>query len=294
MLIIDHLLTLNLTNSEKIAREYILKNHSRIHNMTLSEVAHESFTSESTFIRLAKKLGLSGWVELRAKLTKECHILKLEGQTINANMPFDETNSFEETIKQVSQLKISTITDTVELMNTPNFETIIKKIYQSSEILIFANSINIQLLEDFAFKMRRLGTTTRVSNIHAEQLHDAQNIRKEGIAIFVSYSGYFDRLNHVIDILKNKNIPILAITNIGGNYLSSRADYHLYISTRESLYAKVANFSTSTSIMHIMDLIYSCIYSLNYEKNMEHVIYTEKHFSNRKLDTHIVDNGLIS
>ena len=64
-------------------------------------------------------------------------------------------------------------------------------------------------------------------------------------------------------------IPIIAITNIGENTVSRNADVVLRICTREKLYSKIATFSTDISFEYILDLLYSCIFALNYDKNVE-------------------------
>ena len=95
------------------------------------------------------------------------------------------------------------------------------------------------------------------------------NADPQSCAIIVSYSGETPILSRVIQALKANGIPIIALTNIGENTVSKHADVVLRICTREKLYSKIATFSTDISFEYILDLLYSCIFALNYDQNVE-------------------------
>ena len=91
----------------------------------------------------------------------------------------------------------------------------------------------------------------------------------EACAIIVSYSGETPILVRVMKVLKAKSIPVIVITNIGENSLTKEADCILRITTREKLYSKIATFSTDMSITYLLDVLYSCVFALNYEQNVK-------------------------
>ena len=64
------------------------------------------------------------------------------------------------------------------------------------------------------------------------------------------------------------------ITSIGDNTLSKNADCILRICTREKLYSKIATFSTDSAITYLLDVLYSCIFALDYDRNLNLKIET--------------------
>ena len=46
------------------------------------------------------------------------------------------------------------------------------------------------------------------------------------------------------------------------------ADCVLPICTREKQYSKIATFTTDSSIAYVLDVLYSCLFALDYEKNL--------------------------
>ena len=83
-------------------------------------------------------------------------------------------------------------------------------------------------------------------------------------------------MNQTIKILKGNNIPVIAITNIGDNTTARLADCVLKICTREKLYSKIATFSTDSAIVYLLDVLYSCIFALDYDANLQLRISTSK------------------
>ena len=83
-------------------------------------------------------------------------------------------------------------------------------------------------------------------------------------------------------------MPILAITSLGTNSLSKIADVVLHISTREKMYSKIGGFSSLTSISLVLDILYSCKFSLHYGINMQYKTDIAKRVEvNRRVDNEI-------
>ena len=77
-------------------------------------------------------------------------------------------------------------------------------------------------------------------------------------------------------LLKEKKIPIIAITSLGDNHLKEYADIILHITTREKQYSKIGNFSSEYSIQYLLDLLYTGFFALNYDQNLDNKIQLSK------------------
>ena len=71
MLIIEKLKKTKFSSSEKVLVDYILTKKETISDKTTKEISAETYTSPSTLIRIAKKVGYSGWNELKENYLKE-------------------------------------------------------------------------------------------------------------------------------------------------------------------------------------------------------------------------------
>ena len=117
--------------------------------------------------------------------------------------------------------------------------------------------------------MSRIGKRVEVCSLQGEFAYTAWLAKPSSCALIISYSGETPILVKAAKILKEHQIPTVLITNIGENSLLPMADCVLHICTREKLYSKIASFSTDASIEYLLDVLYSCIFRLDYDEYLQ-------------------------
>ena len=145
----------------------------------------------------------------------------------------------------------------------------IQIIRKASSIHLFAVSNNLLITQEFKHNMSRIQKHVEICSLQSEILFQATLAASSTCAIIVSYSGETDILNRCILALKQNQIPIIAITNIGDNTTARLSDCVLKICTREKLYSKIATYSTDSAIEYLLDVIYSCVFALDYQYNLD-------------------------
>ena len=53
------------------------------------------------------------------------------------------------------------------------------------------------------------------------------------------------------------------------NLKEIQPDYYLYISPYENHYKKISSFSTRLSLLYILDVLYTCLFKLDYDQIVE-------------------------
>jgi DNA-binding MurR/RpiR family transcriptional regulator len=89
-------------------------------------------------------------------------------------------------------------------------------------------------------------------------------------------------------ILRKQQVPFIALTSIGENTLTSLSHATLRMTTRERLYSKIANFTINSSICYLLDVLYSCIFAEDYQKNLNHLIEIGELADKRKTSSAIM------
>lgn len=285
MLIREKLENGDFSNSERVIVDYILDNKMKIKDMTTKEIANATYTSPSTLIRIAHKMKYKGWNDLKEAYLKEEEYLESHFCNINANVPFENNDTIMSIASKLATLKKESIDDTLSLLLHDDLQKAVQMIRKSSSIYLFAVSNNGLITQEFVHNMTRIGKDVKSCTLQGEYVYTAAIVPKGACAIIVSYSGETPILVNVIKTLKNKDIPIIGITNIGDNTLSRNADVVLKICTRERLYSKIATFSTDVSIEYILDLLYSCVFALDYDKNLDKKIAISKMIEKGRFST---------
>lgn len=88
MFIIQKLETIHLSSSQKEVAQYILDKKLEIEKLTIQELAHQTFTSPATIIRLAKKLGYEGYESFKKDFLEEQKYILTHFNHIDPNFPF--------------------------------------------------------------------------------------------------------------------------------------------------------------------------------------------------------------
>lgn len=269
MLIRERLERCDFSNSEQTVIHYILKKNLAIKDMTTKEIAAQTYASPSTLVRIAHKMGYSGWNELKEAYLKEEDYLVTHFRHIDANLPFEKGDSIMSIANKIAILKKESIDDTLSLITHDDLQSAIHIIRKSSYVNIFAVSNNLLITQEFKHNMSRIKKRVVVHSLQSEIVFNACLADPTSCAIIISYSGETDILIRSIKALKANHIPIIVISSIGNNTAKQLADCILHITTREKLYSKIATFSTDTAIIYLLDVIYSCIFALDYDQNLE-------------------------
>lgn len=268
MLIRERLESTKFSNSEKTIVDYILEQKENIKDMTTKEIANATFTSPSTLIRIAHKMNYEGWSELKEAFLKEEAYLSSHFCDIDANIPFNEGDTFYMIASKLLILKKEALDDTFKLIDHIDLHHAIHMLEKADYISVFGVSNNGLIIQEFRHNMRRIGKIVEIVNLQGELVYMADSLPPNSCAIIVSYSGETPIYHDILDILKQKSVPIIGITNIGDNTVSKQSDIVLRLCTREKLYSKIGTFCTDISIEYLLDVLYAGVFSLHYQTNL--------------------------
>ena len=190
--------------------------------------------------------------------------------------------------QKLAVLEQTTIDDTLSLIHHDQLQKAKQILLKADHIKIYAQNANLLISQDFALKMNRIKKYATVSNIKGEGAYEAYNSPKNTCAILISYTGETSSLLHIYEALKEQNIPVIGITSIGDNELAKKSDSVLSITTREKLYSKIGNFTSNTSIIYLLNVLYAIVFAENYEENLQHLIETGEKVDHRKSNVDIM------
>lgn len=270
MLISNKLESMNsLSKSEELLANYILSQKENIENLSTKDLANSTFTSPSTVVRLSQKLGFSGWNELKEKYIDELKYLNKSVSNIDPDFPFEAHDTFMNIASKVGHLAINSIEDTLSLLKNDALKKATQLLCKSQIINVYGVSNSLLMAYDFKHKMLRINKHVEIMNLPGEQLIVASNSTPANCAILISYSGESKEVIKIAEILKVRNTQMIVLTSIGENSLTAFADCIFNISTREKLYSKIATYSSNDSIHLILDILYSCVFKMNYDYNLK-------------------------
>ncbi len=281
----------SLSKSEEVLAKYILKEKENIQHLSTKDLAQATFTSPSTVVRLSQKLGFSGWNELKEKFLEEIHYLNQHFSNIDPNFPFEPEDSLMSIASKIGHLATETIEDTLALLKNEELRKATDLLAKADIINIYGISNSLLMAFDFKHKMLRINRHVELMNVPEEQIFVANNSTPKHTAILISYSGESDEVIKIAKVLRDRKTPIISLTSLSENSLKNFSDCTLYISTREKMYSKIGYYSTNNSIHLILDVLYSCIFKMNYQENLEYKTKIAKSTEERVVSSIVLEEN---
>ena len=292
MLIIEKLkLKEKMSDNEESIADFILGLGKELKKYSTRNIADATYTSPATVVRLCKKLGFAGFDDFKNQFLKEIDYLDRQYGKIDANFPFQKDDTMMNVAYKISQLYEDTIRDSISLLQHDSLQKALNLLKYSQSIHIYSFGTTLNLAESFKEKMLKIGKNVIISNNINYQLYEANCIPKGDIAILISYSGETEKIICVAETCKKRGIPIIVISSFGGNTLSKMASCNLTMSTKESMFYNIGDFSTHLAIHFILDVLYSTYFLLNYEKNFEAKLKESTELESRRSSTNPIINN---
>lgn len=289
MLLCEQMKSYPFSPSERVIVDYILDKKELIKDYTIKMIAEETYTSPSTLIRIAKKLGFQGYNQLKEAYLHEINYLKRYFNDIDPNYPFTNQDTMMTIAGNIVNLHIESAKDTLALIEHDTLQKAVQILRKSRNIKVFAVANLNYAGEEFVFKLHRIHKNAYICPVQDNLFQDAAMTTVDECAICISYSGETPTLLKCVNYLKENHVPIIAITSLGNNHLSRLADTTLHITTRERSYSKIAGFSSLESIHIILNVLYACLFSLNYQANLDYKLEIARRIeTNRVIENEII------
>lgn len=201
-----------LNDTDDMIVEYIQKNRRNIQNISIHKIASDLFMSPNSVMRTSKKLGYSGFSELKFSVQNE-------------DNP-EETRTVEhKVLDKIPQ----NIVRSIDVLDNKVFDAIIEDMMKANKILIAGIGDSVYFCEFFGRYLRCLNKKIE----YFAQIHDIEYAskfyEKGDLVIIISSSGSPDRLTKLAKDVKERapEIDLCCITHFGSNPLSKLCDKQL-------------------------------------------------------------------
>ncbi len=216
----------NMSKGHKKIADYILANGDDATFLTAAELGAKLEISESTVVRFADKLGLSGYPELQAclqKWTKD----KLQG----VQVPEFSANTIEQwgviaTVMQSDMLKIK---DTLEQLSEESFASAVDTLLEAKHVYIVGlrNSAPLASFFYFYLNMLRRDVILLDTTSSTEMFEQMIRIDEEDAFIGISFPRYSMRTLKAMEFARDRRAKVIAITDSVHSPMTMYSSVHL-------------------------------------------------------------------
>lgn len=240
----------DLYDAEKKVADYVVENQETVIEMTVSELAIESKTSEATIIRFCKKCGCKGFHHMKIKMAKE--MLDKGNETISSEL---NILNMRQSLNNILANKIEELHQTISQISEVEFKEILDDIIQAKTVLFAAMGNTIPIAMDGAYKFNQIGIGAVASTIWETQLAFSHTLQEGDVVIAISASGASKYLVELAKVAVAKGAKVIAITNNAKSPLGKESHYHITTATRESLFIEKVSF-TRLSALAVLETMF--------------------------------------
>lgn len=203
-----------ITETEERVLRYIIDNFDEVLDMGVRKVAQNSYTSPSTIMRLAKKLGYTGFVDMHYRLSHQ-----LQPQNKHTKQTHDVAQFF-------------STGDILEFINYDDILSIAMLIYTLKDkfVFIYANGFSSIAAEYLHKKLLVLGVKSIIANGNDSIGVFRNNLQNIGVFLVISKSGETKTVYAKVAQAKEQNIPTVSFTKETESKIGLITDYNLQVS----------------------------------------------------------------
>ena len=259
----------DLSKNERILANYILKHPEDVLKMSSKDLGKVCFVSTATVYRLCDKLGLSGFSDLKIKITSSLDDYRKSNENFNFDFPVNQFQTHYEIIQKIKEDYEQTLNLTANLFSLDQLRLIASAMKKAQIIDVYTSAGNINFALNFQFQMQEIGKQVNVPIDEYQQRLIAASSGENHLAIIITFGGRGILSDILPRILHKVKTPIVLISSYDYTFKDFDPDYQLYISSYENHYKKISSFSTRLSILYILDVLYTCYFKLDYQQNIE-------------------------
>ena len=260
--------------TEKRIADWIEKNPGKIISLSIVELAELCKCSEATVVRFSKRLGLSGYQELKISLASE------GGSTVISTGITSDDTAHEMYEKLCNDIYLS-LERTKKSLNKNSINESADKICKANKIIIMGLGNSASIALDASHKFLRTGLNAYAYTDNHMQMIASSHLDKNDVAIGITHSGSSKDIVEALKTAKNHGATTICITNKGKSPVLKYCDYVLATDSEETKYSILALNSRIAQLV-IIDTLYSYVVCNLSEHAQESIKETERSLLTKK------------
>lgn len=254
-----------LSESERKIAEYICKEPRKALHFNVRELAKQSNSSQAAVVRFCKRTGFDSFREFKLRLARD--VFRDSDDRYIPDLDLESEANPSCVIRGIVDRTQRSLSSLVATLDPLSIEKAVSLLTSSSSIILFGVGASGVVAYDFMQKLTRLGLSVYFASDSDLQLTRASTMQTTQVAFVISYSGENTTMIEVVEIAKNRSVPVISLTMDTNNTVRSTASIALLIPSTEKIYRPGATTSRINQLT-VIDILYSLMLSHNLEDSI--------------------------
>jgi len=256
-----------LTPSEMRVTEIMLRSAAD-DALPLKQVAADASISEAMVVKTAKRLGFTGFRELRSALNAYKQL-----PNVDLHEDLGPDDSAEVIVQKVFRTAIQALEETLAILDMDGFRRAAALIHGASHRDFYGLGGSAQIARDVAHKFLRIGVRASVYDDTHMMAMSASLLKPGHLVLAFSHSGRTTGVLEAVQIARSNGAKVIAITNYGSSPLAELSDVAL-CSTALGSPLTSENAAARIAQLNIMDAVFMAVAQKGYQSAEENLAQT--------------------
>ena len=217
-----------LTAAERKVADYVLTQHSQVQFMSITQLADECGTAETTVTRFCRSLKLKGFNAFKIELARHSVL------GVSSRREPVSTDTLAGRVRESGRLAIDAVHQTTELMDLNQIGRAVELIEQAPTMLCLGSGGSMIMACECAHLFSTVtGKFTTISDAHM-QISAVATMDPKGVIILFSYSGATTGGIQILELARQRGIRTILVTRFQKSPAAKLSEVVLCCGSNES------------------------------------------------------------
>ncbi|MGH4016140.1 MAG: MurR/RpiR family transcriptional regulator [Pseudonocardiaceae bacterium] len=272
-----------LARAEQRVAHVVLADPAEVAHRSITDVAVQAGTSETTVTRFCKAIGVGGYPELRISLAADAARTAVRvHRQVGGDIAPDE--SLTDVVAKVSFADARAVEETAEQLDIETLGTVVDALARASRVDLYGVGASAFVALDFQQKLHRIGRVAFAwSDVHMA-LTSAALLRPGDVAVGISHTGATTDTIDALSEARHRGATTVALTNFPRSPITEWADHVLTTAARETTFRSGA-MSSRIAQLTIVDCLFIGVAQQHIDTVREALQWTREAVSGRRTDS---------
>lgn len=259
----------SLVPSERRVADSILSDPARAARLTISELAAEAQTSETTVLRLCRNLGVRGYRDLRVALAAEHGRAagRSEGDHDEVGSDIGRSDSLDDVVRKIMHADAAAVTETARMLDRSSLAKVVTAVVDARRVDVFGVGASAFVAMDLQQKLHRIGVISFSWPDQHAALTAAALLRPGDVAIGVSHTGATRDTVEIVQQARANGATTVAITAAPRSQLAAAVDLRLITASRETTFRSGA-MASRIAALSVVDVLFVAVAQRRYDSTV--------------------------
>jgi DNA-binding MurR/RpiR family transcriptional regulator len=256
-----------LARAEQRVAKVVLENPATVAHRSITEVAEQAGTSETTVTRFCKAIGVGGYPELRIALAADTARSQARA---NHDMGGDigPGDDLKQVVGKVAFADARAVEETAEQLDVDVLRRVVEAIANAHRVDIYGVGASAFVALDLQQKLHRIGRVAFAWSDPHVAMTSAALLRPGDVAVGLSHSGATEDTVAALERARGNDVTTVAITNFPRSAIARAADHVLTTAARETTFRSGATASRLAQLT-VVDCVFVGVAQQTFESSQQ-------------------------